>query len=177
MVFGGWEKEENLFRAWEREKKRFYKINLSEKKSLECVSGWRLAYPELANQSKYIEKYQAVFGTDNVLVVDITELKNSAKTVYNKAINFLELETDNRSDFKIINANKSHKYTFVKNSLHFVARQRALLSVLRFIKSNLGISTFGIFEYVKNKNTKQLKRESVPPILSKDIIDFVSNIK
>jgi len=176
-IFSGREKDPCLQGAWTRELDRYHGNTFTNKTSLEYVSGWRLAYPELLNQSKYIEKYQEAFGFDNVLVIDLSELQASAKKVYEKAIGFLGLDSDNRSEFKVVNANKSHKNQVVRRTLHFVLRRRALLGTLRFVKSTFGISSFGIFEYLVKKNTKRVKRDSVSTELSTEIIGFVNSLK
>ena len=176
-VFSGLEKDPCLQSAWTREVDRYHCNTLSNEKSLECVSGWRLSYPELSNQSKYIEKYQETFGFDNVLVIDLSELQESAKMVYEKTVGFLGLDSDNRSEFKVINANKAHKNQVVRRMLHFVSTRRALVGALRLVKSTFGISSFGIFEYLVKKNTKRVKRECVSTELSTEIISFVNSLK
>lgn len=176
LVFGGWDTDEDLALAWKYEKQRLEDCSLEELETIEVLYNWRAAYPELAKHQKYVKRYQSAFGDNNVLVLDHAELKRDTADVYYRTLDFLGLRRYPRSDFEIINANKTHRSERVKALLHWLDRQRWLVSCARSVKSTLGIGSFGIYERIQRANVVEIERPKVSIEIAADIENYVQTM-
>jgi hypothetical protein len=165
---------EDLETAWRREKNRLERVIADSRNGIEYVVNWRLAYPELAQHHKYIARYIELFGNQNVLVVDHSQLKAGAAEVYRRIISFLGLLDDGRKEFPVVNANKVSRSVFIQDVLHWLLHQDLLVRFGRKVKGILGVRSFGIFSWITHRNTKEILRQKVDDDLALDIIRTIN---
>jgi hypothetical protein len=66
-----------------------------------------LHYLETAQFSEQVERYFDVFGRDRVHVIIYDDLKRDPARQYASTLSFLGLDNDGRTDFRVVNANKT----------------------------------------------------------------------
>ena len=172
LVFAGYE-HEDIENAWRREKCRLEQIDVDKLPTIEFLPYWRRAYPELARHIKYAIKWKNLFGEENVLIIDLSELKENPRGVYQRILSFLNIKDDGRTDFPIINANKTHRSKVIGKILNWIQYNKLLVDFARKIKSSLGIGTLGIYAWLKKLNTKKIHRKPISYTLKLDILKTV----
>jgi len=175
QMFSGMEHEENLQKAWNREKIRIGCLDLDSIDSIEEVVNWRLLYPELLNHQRYVARCKELFGHDQVQVLDLSELKQNVRNVYERVLCFLGLPSDGRSDFEVVNANKVHKSKYLRAILHWISLQQWLLDSARTLKNRFGIATFGVYEWLDKKNVRVVSRPPITEELAQEIKSFAQS--
>jgi hypothetical protein len=71
-----------------------------------CKIKFALLYHEVAKYDEQVERYFNVFGRDNVKVIIFDDFKRDTARVYKETCEFLDVNSDFRTNFRIINANK-----------------------------------------------------------------------
>ncbi len=173
LVFSG-EEVDDLETAWFREKRRLQDVDIAQLRSLESLSNWKCAYPELANQKKYIDCYKSTFGKDNVLVVDQEDFIENPKKIYTDVLVFLGVDDDNRNEFPVINANKKCRFNIIRSFLNVAKRSERAISFSRSLKKILGLGSFGICLWIEKKNSVASRRDPIPDHLKNEINNSVN---
>lgn len=87
-----------------------------------------LYYKELARFSKYIERYQRVFPSDQLKLVLFDDLKNEPKKVYRDILEFIGVfRIEYTPDFKKINSRKEIRSHFLQKILRNARRRKSSL--------------------------------------------------
>ncbi|WP_067563880.1 sulfotransferase family protein [Halofilum ochraceum] len=166
LVFGGYEADPELERAWERERKRKAGIPAN---TIEEIPGWRTRYRELIRMREYAVRYVERFGDENVLILNYEALVADAGSVYRKTLEFLDIEDNGREDFPPVNVRKAHRSRVLGRLLHAANRQKIGSGLARRAKSALGVGSLGIVSAVKRFNIKTVPRRTIPERLRSEI--------
>lgn len=138
--------------SWKREKGSFIPKGCREPKTL--------FYHKIANYYEQIQYLYKFFPTSNVKVIEFEEFKQSNLDVYKGVLEFLNIEYDEKKEFKKINERKEHKSSFVANLINF-KRPKSIKNITNKIKESLGIVKIPIwsdfFYLIKKSNTKVVK--------------------
>jgi hypothetical protein len=71
-----------------------------------CKIKFALLYRDVAKYDEQVERYFNLFGRDNVKVIIFDDFARNTARVYQETCEFLDVNSDFRPDFRIINANK-----------------------------------------------------------------------
>ena len=72
-----------------------------------CKIEFALLYREVAKYDQQVERYFNVFGRDNVKVIIFDDFKRDTARVYKETCEFLDVNSDFRANFRVINAHKA----------------------------------------------------------------------
>lgn len=119
-----------------------------------------LQYTQMATYSPQVQRYLDVFGPQAVHVIIFDDLISDTQTVYQRVIDFLEIDPDFRPDFSVANAAKP---------LRNLPAKRFLKSYPRVEKALGATLSPSIRHCVGNTLTKILKQPSRGKKLSPDL--------
>jgi hypothetical protein len=101
----------------ERSFEAAWKLQVKRKKGQyipgSCVAEQFLMYGELTNFGPQIRRLYALVEKENVMVILQEDLMSDPKAIYEKVLSFLNLPSDKRSEFPVINASHSHRYEWL----------------------------------------------------------------
>jgi hypothetical protein len=81
--------------------------------------------------------------------------------VYADVLEFLGIPDDGRTDFPVINENKTHRHAALATLTE--RPPKLLLSTTRIVKKTLGIERIGLLKKLKEMNRVPVKRAALPP--------------
>jgi hypothetical protein len=76
-----------------------------------------LSYRETARYEPQVRRYLNVFGRENVKIIIFDDLKHETAAVYRAALQFLDVRTDFRPEFRLVNANHRARSQWVQEFL------------------------------------------------------------
>ena len=113
------------------------------------------------------EKLRKLFAPEQRLVILQDDLKEAPRREYLRALEFLGLEDDGRTDFSTFNANKVHRSPGLAR---FAKRTPAPIDrAWRQAKRLLGIRQLGLMERIHKLNTKPVRRPGIPEQLRLEV--------
>ena len=71
-----------------------------------CKIKFALLYREVAKYDEQVERYFTIFGRNNVKVIIFDDFKRDTARAYKETCEFLDVNSDFRVNFRVINANK-----------------------------------------------------------------------
>jgi len=114
-----------------------------------CKEPKLLQYGEVCKLGEQMQRLYRAVSKENVFVIMFDDFKNDTKKVYEDVLKFLNVPSDNRENFPIINENKRVKI----NLLH------STFNLLRWMKKSLGIyRSLGIIKLFNNLIWENVKR-------------------
>jgi hypothetical protein len=72
-----------------------------------CKIKFALLYREVAKYDQQVERYFKVFGRDSVKVIIFDDFKKDTARAYKETCEFLDVNSDFRANFRVINAHKA----------------------------------------------------------------------
>ena len=168
LVFGGIERGQ-LEKSWKENRSR----HMDDKYlSIECHENWRLMYSELSNFKKFIKLWKQDFEEGNVLVINQELLAFNPSDTYSLVLNFLGVTPVENIDFNKVNANKAVKNKLVHRVMLRLGRTNSLVNFATFVKSKLGITSFGAYQFIRNLNHTHAQREPMPLNLRAEMTEY-----
>ncbi|WP_026102296.1 sulfotransferase domain-containing protein [Pleurocapsa sp. PCC 7319] len=172
LLYASDENEQDFEQAW-----RLQSIRRKGKKiPKHCRNSAILQYAAVARLGEQIERLLGIFPRKQVEIIFFDDFTNSTKQVYEKVLKFLEVPGDNRTDFRRINQNKSHKLRVIGN---FSERPPEFLNdhVMR-AKKILGLERLYILDAVRYFNNKVTTRQPLSASFRAELVaEFESDIK
>jgi hypothetical protein len=77
-----------------------------------------LLYRRVAAYAEQLERYLAAFGSERVHVIVYDDFRADAAAVYRDLLGFLEVDTDHRPDFAVVNASKRSRSLLLRRLLN-----------------------------------------------------------
>lgn len=132
-----------------------------------CREPALLQYAEVGFFGKQVARLYEIFPKQQIEVILFDDFVQHTKETYERVIQFLEVESDRREDFAVINSNKVHKSRFVGQ---FAAKPpESLTAVALKAKKILGIEELGIISTLKKFNTQKSKRDPLKPAFKEEL--------
>ena len=171
LVFTADESEKSFEKAWRLQKTR----EQGKQIPAQCREPAFLQYAQMGKLGEQVARLQTIFPAKQVKIILFEDFVESTKNVYDDVLDFLDVPSDNRTEFIRINENKSHKMGAVGN---FTAKPPALLTnVALKARDILGIKELGILNTIRSFNTKVAAREPLSDELRAEMIEeFTSDI-
>lgn len=171
LVYAADENETDFEQAW-----RLQSVRQEGKKiPPRCRDAALLQYAAVGKLGLQMERLLNIFPREQIKIILFEEFAQSTKQVYDRVLNFLEVDNDNRTDFNRVNQNKSHKISAVGD---FSERPPQLLTdaVMR-AKKILGLERLYILDAVRSLNNKVSARKTMAPSLRHELTaEFESDI-
>lgn len=134
-----------------------------------CRDAKILQYARLACFGEQLLRYVEIFGRERCHVMFYEEFKQNPKKVYEDILAFLEIPSDAREDFPVVNARSGYRNTFVRRFTQHPPQ--ALLRCTQAIARALGVSSLGIGEALERANKAEVSQEKLSDALRNEIID------
>lgn len=172
VVFSADESVRNFEQAWRLQSKRQH----GKKIPRQCREAAFLQYAAMGRLGEQMERLFSIFPLKQIEIIWFEDFVQSTKQVYDRVLNFLEVDNDNRQDFVRINENKSHKLGALGN---FSEKPPALLSdVALKARDLLGLERLYILDTIRSINTKVISRQPLTQELRAELTaEFASDIK
>jgi hypothetical protein len=74
-----------------------------------------LFYSDIARYSRMIRRYWDSFGREQVRIILNDDLRDNVEQVYRDTLDFLQVSSDYRPDFRVVNARKEIRFGIVRN--------------------------------------------------------------
>lgn len=129
----------------------------------------RLNYHKIALLGEQIERLFQTFPKNQIMIIFFDDFKKDTKKVYDEVLSFLGLESDNRTEFPVINDNKEIKNNFYRKIFRAVRIDykatnpinAALYKVFPHFKHAFDIEALGLTKYIYRKIGRQSKRKEL----------------
>lgn len=165
LLYSGFESELDFTKAWELQSLR------SQGKSIPhtCTEPKILQYSEVGKLGKQMARLMKIFPAEQIYPILFEDFIVDTKTIYEKALDFLEVPQDFRTDFPPINENKVHKLRFVGQ---FTQQTPSLLSnVAMKTKQLLGIERLYVLDTLRQMNNQKVKRQPLTEDFRLQLVD------
>lgn len=153
----GEEDETDFEKAWHLQEARAQGKN----KPPLCKSPATLQYKNIGSLGTQIEKLFSLFPKEQVKVILFDDFKAATQSVYEDVLSFLEVSSDQKTDFPQINKNRKHRFAFLGKLTE--KTPQTILDQTNRIKQSLGIKSFGIAKKVRNLNRVEFQRPPLNP--------------
>ncbi|GAB4523087.1 MAG: hypothetical protein Tsb0014_00300 [Pleurocapsa sp.] len=149
----------------------------------ECTGPANLFYTDVATFSEQIQRYFDVFGKERVLITIFDDFKINTSLVYQKTLDFLNVDSNFQADFKIYNSRQTirnktvyNAYMNFKWSVHKVGRLLKPMPFHNYTKKQ--ILNIINNEYLNEKILRKPDKSYINPNLKKQLaIKFTPEIK
>jgi len=128
-----------------------------------------LQYRRIGKLGSQVEKLLSFFSSKQVKIILFDDFQKSTKCVYEEVLSFLEVPSDNRSNFPRINANKKYKNAWLARLTD--KTPPVLLNGINGVKKAIGVQTFGIVNAIRNMNYKEYQRYPLTPTFRSELVD------
>lgn len=137
-----------------------------------CREPILLQYRLVGKLGFQLEQLISIFPESQVMTILLDDFAQSTQQVYEKVIDFLDLESDNRTLFPVVNANKKSKVSFLTAFLRRMPN--FIVQSVPILKKYIGIEKLGIRERLIDWNTKKVKRLPLDKTLRATMIEEFS---
>jgi len=161
MVFTGMENERDFATAWQLQDDR----RAGRMLPATCSVPRRLLYADACSLGAQLERLLAMVPARRVLTIVLDDLRQDARREYLRALQFLDVLYDGRSDFTVQNPAKIRRWHFLVNLSHAIAAVRGRLG----IKGGIGL-----WRRIDAMNRAEQKPQSLSPELAAALKQFFS---
>jgi len=133
-----------------------------------CKEPLLLRYDQIAKYGKQLQNARKYFPDDQIHVVFFEDFKLKTAFTYNGILRFLNLETDGREHFPVVNPNTELRNEIIGTILK--KKPVKLMPIIAQIKRLLGIEKLGIKKKLTHLNQKKIERNVLLESLRKEII-------
>ncbi|MDQ1256007.1 MAG: hypothetical protein QG656_602 [Candidatus Hydrogenedentes bacterium] len=157
MLYGLYEDEPDFETAWALQERRAR----GERIPKHCVEPKVLQYRALASMGEQVERLYRVYPREQTRIYLFDDFKASNRTVYADVLEFLGIPDDGRTEFPVINENKTHRHAALATLTE--RPPKFWVNTARIVKKALGIERIGLLKKLKEMNREPVKREALPP--------------
>ena len=163
-VFWGEENILNFEEAWRAEGNRRNGKQIPPS----CLEIKWLFYSEWGKFGNQIERLFSQVERDKVKVIIFEEFILKTKETYEEVLSFLEVPSDERSDFPLVNEGKGVRWPFLQQGLS------VLINIGLIIRSklNLNIKNYGFSRKLLSLNSKALTKNILSESFKSEFDDF-----
>ena len=101
QLYPGLENEPEFEKAWKLQEPRRKGQNIPEN----CMAPSLLQYAQVAKYGEQIERLFNIFPREQIKIILYDDFKKSTKTVYEDVLAFLEVPSDGKTEFPVVNPN------------------------------------------------------------------------
>lgn len=172
LLYDGDENEPDFERAWRLQEFRKKDKNIS----VFCREPRLLQYAEFAKLGEQIERLLNIFPSENIHIIWFEEFANSTSSVYEKVLGFLEVPSDNRTEFERVNANKAHKSSLLGKVTQ--KPPKFLVNAAMKTKEVMGFSNWGVLDAIRSFNSEATTRKALSEDFRAELVaEFATDIQ
>ena len=172
LLYDGDENEPDFERAWKLQSVRKKGENISNF----CREPRLLQYAEFGKLGRQIEHLLGIFPPENIHIIWFEDFSNSTQLAYEKVLNFLEVPSDNRTEFERFNANKIHKSSLLGKVTQ--KPPKFLIDAAMKTKQIMGISRWGVMDTIRSFNSEPTSRKALSADFKAELIaEFTTDIQ
>jgi hypothetical protein len=164
-IFNFTENEKDFEKAWYLQESRKTGINLPQN----CRVAKILQYKPIGMIGSQVEKLYNIFPEKQVMLILFDDFVLSNKQVYEEVLKFLQVPTDGRLSFPLINESKKPLFNNVGRLIHdppnFVRKAAHII----FKASGVDAGEF-IARFISSLNSRKEKRKGISPDFRKKLI-------
>ncbi|MGL5943951.1 MAG: sulfotransferase domain-containing protein [Waterburya sp.] len=172
LIYSADESEKNFEKAWRLQNTR----RQGKKIPRQCRETAFLQYAAMGKLGEQIERLFTIFPREQIEIIWFEDFVRSTKQVYDRVLGFLEVNSDNRTEFIRINENKSHKLNILGN---FSEKPPSVLTNIALkARDSLGIERLNILDTIRFFNTKVASRKFLRDSFREELTaEFASDVK
>ncbi|PQP35154.1 hypothetical protein C6A37_03995 [Desulfobacteraceae bacterium SEEP-SAG9] len=159
------EDEKKFAKAWEMQDLRQVGKHIPPK----CPEKAFLLYKKVGSFTFQLKRLYDIFPSEQVKVIIFDDFVKSTKKVYEEVIDFIEVVSDERIDFPIINENSVIRSEWLGHMAHHPPQ--TIMKSVNAVKNLCGIDSLGIIKYLKEINKKKTKRRSLDIELKEELVN------
>ncbi len=146
MYYTGDEDEVDFEAAWRLQEERAEGGRMPPR----CRAPKQLQYRQMGMLGQHVERLLDVFPREQIHIALFDDFRKTPRQVYENVLKFLDVPSDNRTDFPVINPRKRHKRRSVAN----VTEQppSALRWAARWAKRIVPVKEFGLLDWIRRRN-------------------------
>ena len=160
MIYSGVEDEYVFSKAWDLQSQRAQGLHIPKG----CYEPALLRYKWIASFGSQVENLQNIFPVHQIKYIFFDDLKSDVKIIYENILKFLEIPTDNRLEFPIVNQNKKLHNYWLNEFLRKPSTHKRLENIVSILHK-LGLFSNSTHWEVLNSmivwNTKIEKRDAL----------------
>jgi len=122
-------------------------------------SGKMLDLQSVCKLGEQIEKVFQVVDRERVLVLDLDDMRIDPEQVYEETLRFLNVPTDNRTDFPVYNPSKRWRVSWAGK---LYKKFSQAIVYLKFRKPIIKMKSLGVLGPLRMKLVKQQERDNIP---------------
>ena len=111
IIYNDFEDETDFQKAWELQESRKSGKNIPSN----CEFPGYLQYTEVCSLGEQLERLFNIVSRENVHIIFFDDMKHNVKQVYEDTLKFLNVPSDNRDTFPVLNKNKQVPSKVLKN--------------------------------------------------------------
>lgn len=157
------ENEKDFEVAWRLQASRRMGRNISTI----CREPSLLQYAQVGRLGAQVERLFGIFSPIQVKAILFDDFTASTSSVYQGVLSFLEVPFDGRTDFPVINENKTHKWRWLGKLLRILPR--FLYTYAHSIESLIGIEPIG--RKIIEMNRRTMERRPLPLTFRRELLE------
>ncbi len=167
LVFSGFEDQIDFRHAWnlqdDRSQGRYIPKTCRESKLLQ--------YAKIPCFGDQLELLYNTFPQNQILLLNFDDFVNDTKFAYENTLRFLNLTSEGRTNFPVINPNKDIKYGFLNNLLH-TPPSWAIKIMNNISGSSIHDTLVKLHGAIKHSNTTLSKRQALDIEFHNELVDI-----
>lgn len=169
LVFSLFENENNLSIAWKLQKDRM----VGRKIPASCREAGLLQYRDVISFGSQIARVYSVFPEEQVMIILFEEFCEDTKKIYENVLSFLNVPSDNRSVFPVVNSAKEARFYWLNRLLHARSSKNALNHMQKIINVQLLKGFIHLHSLLKSFNIRKAPPNKLPTNVRKQILDEI----
>ena len=172
LLYDGDENEPDFEQAWRLQASRKQGKNISGF----CREPRLLQYAEFGKLGQQVERLFDIFPREKIHIIWFEEFASSTSLVYEKVLKFLEVPSDNRTEFERVNVNKVHKSSLL--GLVTQKTPKFLINAAMKTKQVMGFSRWGVMDAIRSFNSEATTRKALSADFKSELIaEFATDIQ
>lgn len=163
LVVYGYEKEKDFEKAWRLQAVR----QKGQKIPKSCKEKNFLQYAQIGKLGNQIERLLNIFPEKQIKFIIFDDFKTDTKMVYDDVLSFLEVPSDNKTNFLRIHANRRHRIPWIGKI--FENNPPLIRDIKKRIKKFSGIDNLWLLQIMRKINTVTEKRKPLSPEFKNEI--------
>jgi len=165
QLYWGFEDVRDFETAWKLEPARRRGHSIPPR----CFEPVQLFYSEWGHLGDQMERLLGIVPRERVKVILYDDFVKDTKGVYEGVLSFLEVPSDHRSDFPMVNANKAVRFLLIQQRLSLLS------NCYRRIRNRFGLRLglgFGLIPSLMRLNSKTAPRKPISPAFRAELNEF-----
>lgn len=172
LLYDGDENEPDFEQAWRLQASRKQGKNISGF----CREPRLLQYAEFGKLGQQVERLFDIFPREKIHIIWFEEFASSTSLVYEKVLKFLEVPSDNRTEFERVNVNKVHKSSLLGKVTQ--KPPKFLINAAMKTKQVMGFSRWGVMDAIRSFNSEATTRKALSADFKSELIaEFATDIQ